>query len=70
MSTQEIIKEINKLPVQERLFVVEKTLEIIRSKELQQQLTIAAEELASEYKTNKELTSFSSLDLEEFYEAR
>jgi len=70
MSSQEIIHEINKLPLQERLLIIEKTLEVIRSSELDQQLSVAAEEMASEYKANKELTAFTSLDLEEFYEAR
>ena len=70
MSTQDIIKEISKLPLQERLIVVEKTLEIIRSSELDIQLSIAAEAMTDEYKSNKELTAFTSLDLEEFYEAR
>ena len=36
MSTQEIIKELNKLPLQERLFIIEKTLEVIRATELDQ----------------------------------
>ena len=70
MSTQEIIKEINKLPLQERLLIVEKTLEVIRSSELDHQLSVAAEEMTSEYKSNKELTAFTSLDLEDFYETR
>jgi hypothetical protein len=70
MSTQEIIKEICKLPLEQRLVVVEKTLEIIRNNELNQQLTAAAESMADEYKTNKELTVFTSLDLEDFYETR
>ena len=70
MSSQEIIREINKLPLQERLRIIEKTIEVIRNSELDQQLSVAAEEMASEYKSNKELTAFTSLDLEDFYEAR
>lgn len=70
MSTREIIQEINKLPLQERLLVVEKILELIRTTELAHQLTVAAEELSPDYKSNKELTAFSSLDLEDFYETR
>ena len=70
MSTQEIISEINRLPVQDRLLIIEKTLEVIRANELGQQLSVAAEVMESEYKSNKELTAFTSLDLEDFYEAR
>ena len=70
MSTQEIINELNKLPLQDRLLIIEKTLEIIRSTELDQQLSNAAETMSSEYKSNKELTAFTTLDLEDFYEAR
>lgn len=70
MSTQEIISEINKLPLQDKLFVIEKALEIIRTTDLDHQLTVASKDMASEYKSNKELTSFTSLDLEDFYEAR
>jgi hypothetical protein len=70
MSTHEILKEINKLPVEDRLIIIEKAIETIRSLELDQQLSIATEEMADEYKINKELTVFTSLDLEDFYETR
>jgi hypothetical protein len=33
-------------------------------------MTLAAEDLANEYKVNEELTVFSDLDIENFYEAR
>jgi len=70
MSNQEIISEINRLPLQDRLLIIEKTLEVIRANELTHQLSVAAEEMVSEYKSNKELIAFTSLDLEDFYEAR
>jgi len=41
-----------------------------RLKQRDLRLEEAANELYSEYKTNKELTAFTSLDGEEFYEAR
>lgn len=69
MSTMEIIKEIEKLPVPERLFLIEQTLKKIRSAAVYDQM-LAAEDLADEYRTNKELTVFSNLDLEDFYETR
>ncbi len=70
MSTIEIIKEIEKLPVPERLFLIEQTIKKIRSAAVYDQMTFAAEDLANEYRTNKELTIFSNLDLEDFYETR
>ena len=70
MSTKEIISEIDKLPLQERLLLVELTLKKIRSAAIYDQITLAAEELADEYRTNKELTVFTQLDFENFYEAR
>ena len=70
MSTPEIISEINRLPLQDRLLIIEKTLEVIRANELDQQLSIATDVMKTEYISNKELTAFTSLDLEDFYEAR
>lgn len=70
MSTIEIIREIDRLPVPERLFLIEQTLKKIRSSAIYDQMTLAAEDLANEYRTNKELTIFSNLDLEDFYETR
>lgn len=70
MGTPEIIKEIEKLSVPERLFLIEQTLKKIRSAAVYDQMTLAAEDLADEYRTNKELTIFSNLDLEDFYETR
>ncbi len=70
MSTADILKEINNLPVSERLLLIQKTIRRILLSTQQQQLTFAAEELAEEYNINKELTSFTDLDLEDFYEAR
>jgi hypothetical protein len=70
MSTQEILSEINRLPLQDRLLIIEKTLEVIRANELDQQLSVATEVMKAEYRSNKELTAFTSLDLEDFYEAR
>jgi len=70
MSTQEILSEINRLPLQDRLLIIEKTLEVIRANELDQQLSVATDAMKTEYRSNKELTAFTSLDLEDFYEAR
>ena len=69
MSTLEIIQNIKKLPFEERLMVIEKAI-----KSLQQitgnNLEKAAKALAADYKKNKNLTAFTTLDFENFYEAR
>jgi len=69
METKEIIKQIEKLPVAKRILVVEQTLKSIRKNELKEKLTKAVEDMQEEYKTNKDLTAFTDIDFEEFYEA-
>lgn len=70
MSTTEIIRELDKLSISEQLQVIEQTLKKIRAAEAFNLMTMAAEDLAEEYKVNKELTIFSDLEMEKFYEAR
>ncbi|TVQ09157.1 MAG: hypothetical protein EA364_14510 [Balneolaceae bacterium] len=53
-----------------RMYVVERTMHIIRKQEDFDQLMIAAEGLHEEYSTNRELTAFTTLDMEDFYETR
>lgn len=70
MSTSDILNEIHLLPLNERLFVIERALKELLQYNFQQQMTIAAEAMENEYKTNADLTAFSNLDWEDFYEAR
>ena len=70
MSTSDILKEIHQLPLNERLFIIERALKELLLYNYQQQMTIAAETLENEYKTNADLTAFSNLDCEDFYETR
>ena len=70
MRTNELIKEIERLPVQKRMYVIEKTIQTIRKNEIELQMSVAAESLLNEYKTNKKLTVFTDLDLIDFYETR
>ncbi|MCW3075288.1 MAG: hypothetical protein JWP69_2357 [Flaviaesturariibacter sp.] len=69
MTTAAILKELNKLPLTERLLVVEKTLKTIRQGNAHT-LSEAVESLYNDYKTDKELTIFTKLDAATFYEAR
>ena len=70
MRTNEIIKEIQRLPIQKRIYVIEKTIHSLRKHENTNQMKKAADTLYADYKSDKELTAFTNLDFEDFYEAR
>lgn len=70
METKEIISEIEKLTVKERLQIIEKTARTIQIDDEKEQMRDAAERLYDDYKDDAELTVFTDLDLEGFYEAR
>jgi len=70
MRTNEIIKEIQRLPVQKRIYVIEKTIHSIRKQEDEKELKKAADKLLVDYISDKELTAFTNIDFEDFYEAR
>ena len=70
MRTSALIKEIESLPVPKRIYVLEKTIHSIRKHEELNQMKKAANELYADYKTDKELTIFTSLDYTDFYETK
>ncbi len=70
MRTSDIIKEIKRLPVSKRIYVVEKTMRSIREQEDENNMKEAADALLLDYKTNTELTVFTNLDFEGFYETK
>jgi hypothetical protein len=70
MRTNEIIQEIQKLPIQKRIYVIEKAIQTFRRQSNTNQMNLAADDLFAEYASNKELTVFTNLDFEDFYEAR
>ena len=70
MRTSELIKELNNLPPQERIFVIERAIHSFRQKGENEELKKASELLFDDYKNDKELTAFTALDFEEFYETR
>jgi hypothetical protein len=70
MKTKELINEIQKLPVKKRIYVIERSLQLMRKRKEKSQMTTAADSLYEDYKTDKELTQFTNLDFENFYEAR
>ena len=70
MRTNEIIKEIQRLPFQKRIYVIEKTIHSLRKQEDINQMKKAANNLYLDYESNSELTAFTNLDFEDFYETR
>jgi len=70
METREILRAIEKLPVSQRMLIVEQTLKTIRNTEVEKKMDIAAETLLSDYTNDKELTEFTQIDLDDFYETR
>ncbi len=70
MRTNDLIREIQRLPISKRIYVVEKTIHLIRTQEDNNIMKKAADTLFSDYKTDKELTAFSNLDFEDFYETK
>lgn len=70
MKSEELIKEIQKLPINERIYVIERSMHLIRKQEEEEQMKKAAEALLQDYLADKELTVFTNLDFDNFYEAR
>ncbi len=70
MKTAEIIKEIERLPMPKRIYVIEKAIQLIRKQEDTIQMKNAVNELMADYKLDKKLTVFTNLDIDDFYEAR
>ncbi|MDP3829993.1 MAG: hypothetical protein Q8Q47_01910 [Ignavibacteriaceae bacterium] len=70
METNAILEQIDNLSVEEKMLIMEKTLKSIREKEIKGKMTKAVSEMMEEYKSNKELTVFSEIDFENFYETR
>ena len=69
MQTTDIMQNIVKLPKSQRMLLVEYIIHSIRHEE-EQPLEKAAERLYSDYLNDKELTAFTQLDCEDFYEPR
>ncbi len=66
MKTKELIKEIQKLPVSKQMYVIERSMHLIRKQVEESQMKKAADDLLADYQTDKELTIFTNLDFEIF----
>jgi len=69
MQTTDIMHDISCLPKSQRMLLVEYIIRSIRHEE-QPSLEKAAECLCEDYLNDKELTVFTQLDCEDFYETR
>ena len=70
MQTRDIILEIQRLSLAQRFFVVEEIIKSIKKEKMQHQMELAVEALYDDYVNDKELTAFTSLDFDNFYEAK
>ena len=70
MRTNEILKEIKRLPVKKRIYLIEKVIHSIRKQEDNDQMKKAVDDLYADYENDKELTAFTDIDFEDFYETR
>jgi hypothetical protein len=69
MSVNELLHLINALPLNDRKALIEKALKAL-DEISDEKMATAADLLLSEYTSNPELTTFTVLDQENFYEAR
>jgi hypothetical protein len=70
MQTINIIQEIQRLPLDKKYWIIEETIKSIKQDELNYKMEIAVNELYNDYVSDNELTAFSSLDFENFYETK
>ena len=69
METLEIMRNVNRLPLLQQMFIAEQIIHSIRKRE-RSSLEMAAECLYKDYMTDENLTVFTQLDCENFYETR
>ncbi|MDQ6756293.1 MAG: hypothetical protein M3004_05090 [Bacteroidota bacterium] len=70
METKEIIREIKKLTLADKISVIEKTLQSVKEDSIMHPMERASEILYNDYKHDKDLTAFTSIDFDKFYEAK
>lgn len=74
MEAKELLFEIKRLSPQDKISLMEKTLESLREEVIPKSFDVdllhAAKIMSGDYTNDTELTSFTMLDSENFYEAR
>jgi hypothetical protein len=68
METVAILNEIQRLSFTKQIFIAEWILKTIRHRETKTQMEIAADKLYNDYLNDKELTVFTNIDFDGFYE--
>jgi hypothetical protein len=68
MQTAVLLNQIYRLPLHDRMMIVERTIHSMRTET--GTLENSAALMSAEYSNNKELTAFTQLDIENFYETR
>jgi len=69
METLEIIRKVNRLPLPQQMFIAERIIRSMRQRK-QPLMEMAANSLYADYMTDENLTAFTQLDCEDFYETR
>ena len=69
MEASEIMRSVNRLSLPQQMLIAERIIHSIRKKE-QPSLEVAAERLCADYMNDENLTVFTQLDCEDFYETR
>jgi len=69
MEVLEIINNVNRLPRSQQMLIAERIIHSIRQRK-QPSIETATERLYEDYMTDENLTVFTQLDFENFYEAR
>lgn len=68
MQTYTLINEIRQLSLAKQMYIAEMIIKTVRKQGNKSQMELASEQLMNEYETNKELTVFTSIDFDNFYE--
>jgi hypothetical protein len=66
----DIMHKINRMSKKQRIFIAERIIHSVREEAQHKSLSRAVDSLYNDYCTDKELTAFTQLDFENFYEAR
>lgn len=69
METLEIMRNVRRLPRQQQMLIAERIIHSVRQRE-KSTMEVAAERLYTDYITDENLTMFTQLDCEDFYETR
>ena len=70
MEAIQIIQEIQRLSLDKKFHIVQETIKEIREEEACAQTDLAVKLLYNDYVNDIELTSFTSLDFQDFYETK